>query len=84
MMRKAKNGISIGGRSASGIDSMPTSFAVKLEESIRLPTGGGRAMTNLFLCSASSGQANSTSPAGCASCQRPSMAAIFEGCFFTT
>src|SRR5207253_11166401 len=41
MMRKLKNGISTGGQFSGGMLSSPTSAAVRLSESIRLPKGGG-------------------------------------------
>ena len=42
MMRTAKNGITTGGQFCGGMLSSPTSFAVRLSESIRLPNGGGK------------------------------------------
>ena len=79
MMRKVRKGMSTGGQFSGGSDSRPTSLAVSDEESMSEPKGGGSLISNKLLRVASSGMANSTSPAGCSSCQRPSIAAIFDG-----
>src|SRR6202041_3723861 len=41
MMRNAKNGITTGGQFSGGILSSPTSPALRLSESMRLPKGAG-------------------------------------------
>ena len=79
MMRKVKNGMITGGRSCGGMLSSPTSPAERLSESIRLPNGAGSVIAKRFRWFAASGQASNTSEAGFSSCQRASIAAIFEG-----
>src|SRR5215469_15515049 len=83
MMRKLKNVITTGGQFSWGMLSSPTSFAERLSESIRLPNGAGKVMAKRFRRFSTSGQASSTSEAGCSSCQRASIAAIFEGWWCT-
>jgi hypothetical protein len=79
MIRKLKKGMTTGGQFFGGMLLSPVSPAVRLSESIRLPNGGGSAIANRLRRFSTSGQANSTSPAGFSSFQRPSIAAIFEG-----
>jgi len=79
IIRKAKNGITTGGQFSRGMLSSPTSAAERLSESIRLPNGGGSVIAKRFRRFATSGQASSTSEAGFSSCQRASIAAIFDG-----
>ena len=79
MMRKLKNGIATGGQFSGGMLSSPTSPAVRLSESIRLPKGGGKVIANRLRWLSTSGQASSTSEAGFSSCHRASIAAIFDG-----
>ena len=79
MIRKVKNGITTGGQFSGGMLSSPTSAAVRLSESIRLPNGAGSVIANRLRRCATSGQASSTSEAGCSSCHRASIAAIFAG-----
>ena len=45
MMRNAKNGITTGGQFSGGILSSPTSPALRLSESMRLPKGAGSVFT---------------------------------------
>ena len=84
MTRNARKGMTTGGQSVRGILSRPTSPAVKLSESMRLPKGAGRVTAKRLRRLATSGQASSTSPAGFSSCHRASMAAIFAGWWCTT
>src|ERR1700724_3255391 len=58
MMRKLKNGISTGGQFSGGMLSSPTSAAVRLSESIRLPKGGGSVIAKRFRRLSTSGLAN--------------------------
>src|SRR5215472_5201039 len=84
IIRKVKNGIRIGGQFSRGMLSSPTSPAVRLPESMRLPHGGGSVIAKRFRWFSTSGQASSTSEAGFSSCHRPSIAAIFDGWYLTT
>ena len=83
MMRKPKNGISTGGRSSTGKASSPISRAVQLPEAMKLPSLGISIAKRLRWL-ASSGQAISTSEAGCWLCQRASIAANFAGWCLST
>src|SRR5258708_2500343 len=78
MIRKAKNGMSTGGRSWGGKSVNPTSLEVKLMLAIRLPRTGIE-IAYLLLSAAGSGIPNRTSAAGCSSCQRASIAANLAG-----
>src|ERR1700682_1460478 len=78
MILNVKNGIITGGRSGGGKSVNPTSLEVKLMLPIRLPRTGILS-SYLLVSDAESGIAIKTSPAGCSSCQRPSIAANFAG-----
>ena len=78
IIRKAKNGISTGGRSSGGKVSSPISRAVQLPEAMKLPSLG-ISIANRLRSFASSGIAISTSLAGCCVFQRASIAANLAG-----
>lgn len=78
MIRKPKNGIRTGGRSSTGNASSPVTFAVQFPAAMKLPSVGISSAKRLR-CSAVSGQASSTSEAGCWVCHRASIAANFAG-----
>ena len=76
--RKAKNGITTGGQSASGKSANPGTLASQVPVAMKLPTFGD-SMANRLRRLASSGIANHTSVPGCWLCQRASMAANLVG-----
>jgi len=78
MVRKAKNGITTGGRSCGGNVSSPISRAGQLPEAMKLPSRG-ISIASRLRSRASSGIAISTSLAGCCVFQRASIAANFAG-----